>query len=1183
MNFPIVPEYRKDILNINPDNKIQGEPFAMAPGIWTRIVVPVNAPFFVKSLRVYNANMEPLVAANKEGKGDYRIYRIMGGLTELTAKPVACMIEFLNPDITAGFIDYDVVGEFSLFDSTFLKMVIDLTNDNRPAWWEYLTNKPTSFRPKLHRHSLLYDMVAFKDWVDLIESMMALMEMNARTALEVKFDHYINLMTNYINVYKTELLDSLNRHKNAYDSHGFTKTQAGLGLVDNFPTARGDDLITPRSDRHLTPGGMKTILDTYAFNAAELLGSNLLPVAQFGNSNFIPPSIDGSFEGLGGMSETAGICMESDGSLVFLANRFDGRVQGLYYSVVQTPYDKPKLDYTGYRYTHQLFEADGARPNFIAQGSGKEVILVCDSTKNAFYLGLTNGSLDPAKHVYSRLDVSALANTLPAGHSVVGWFNNLSVVLMGDWIYLVLATPYNASKVAEFGTTGINFRYMFRVPKATVASQLPATAVHVTLSFKDGEGMQWMNSPNWRWGTPIPHPNGKSDHYYRWYFDFVQKDNLITTGAYRGQQTLVCPIPDKPGKFLLRFMAAFYSRYIVPGINVNYDTMIDMLYEFDPATNIMTLVNQTPRHNLDYTNLPSRGNNVMTLLVFYDRQQGVTILDDGTIVASRGEYQSFPRGMHMLKSRSWKTPYETMRRVWNTEVDADVSDTRIIETIVSPLKSTVKPRSFLLGNGGDFYNAPDPATLGFNRLYYRVGPGKLAKRTEVTNILYPNMLARPLNNDVRQVNGPPQAGGASVTVPAAQLDSFGTDLGESTFCVGVQKKYMDYAQYPGTWFAGTNPDDVPLITGHVRQIQADGTINIVPTSTILYPQSIVNQLKTEVDDVAGMNVCPRVFVSICDPTGDLTNKFGWLPIMVMINWAKVGTTDRRVTLLSIAPVYSGGANKVVTGYTVLDKKHYVYEGAAAYLTPTTWDAFVAGNHPNSTHGAPRAGYHVNGNQIIGFFDPGISAGGPGDSLVTYSLFQYDNKATRRWNDSATLITMTGQSGGGNHKCVAPDDAVVYALPHSSSTGGAGTMFQGATKTVLLGSAYPQIGWTVFFKSAIKAVFNGKSYNFPPGAIDLRDIDPAPQNKTFYIYALLRNGVPTYEIAADKRLESPFSLWVGTVVTGPLQISTIERFNVFTLNGNRVSELKRGNSIPASSGLANTEGQLPWLRSDELLP
>ena len=1179
MNFPIVPEYRTDLQNVNPDNEILAEPFAMAPGIFTRIVVPRHAPFFSKSLKVYNGNMEPLVAAKGDAPGDYRIYRIMGGLTELTGQSVACFIEFTNPDITSGFIDYDVVGEFSLFDNAFLQMVLNLANDDRPAWWQYMTGKPSYFRPKLHGHSMLYEMIAFKDMLDLFSSLLGLMEANARTAVEAKFEHYLDLVTHYLGVYKTEMLGFLNRHKNAYDSHGLTATQIGLPLVDNYPTARGDAILQPRDDMHLTPGGIKTIIDTYGFNSEELLGVNQLPVSQFGNSNFIPPSIDGSFEGIGGKSESAGICLESDGSLVFLENRFDGRVEGLYYSVIQTPFNNAKRLYTGYRYTHQLLEADNAIPDLIASGSGGEVILVCDSKQQLFYVGLTNGSLDSAKHVYSRLNVDALKAKFPGAVNIAAWMPYINVVLIGDWIYIVMASTYDSDKTIPY-QTGFNFRYLFRVPKASVAAQLPVSAAAVNVSFKDGEGVQYMNSPVWKWGTPIPKPNGAVNEWYKWYFPFVQTENVSCTGCYRSQLTFACPIPSKPGKFLLRFAGAFWSRYVIPGKTTGYELMIEMVYEFDPATNVMTLLHQTPRYTLDFENLPSIGPVNFNGMVFQDNQQGAVVLEDGTVACSTGTYQSFPRGFALYTPGNAKTRYDTMRLQWNTQL------TNVIlaagwESIVSPLKSSIKPRSFLLGNGGEFYTAADPDTLAYNRLYYRNNPGKLAKRSDVTNVLYPNMLSRPLTNDVREVNGPPYIGGASVTVPAAQLDTFGTDLGMSTFCVGMQKKYFDPTLYPGEWVAGANPDDIKLISGHTRQIEADGTITVVPTSTILYPEAIVNLLKREVDDVASMLLSPKVLVTISDPTGDLTNKFGWLPVLVIINWGKVGTTERRWTVLSIQPTYSGTTNKTVTGYTVLDKVHNSHPTGATNLTATTWDAQVWGNAPNSTHGAMRAGYHVSGNVISGFIDSGVYASGPGDGLMTFGLFTYNDKTTRRW--SAGSAGITGQSGGGNHRCVVPDDGVVLALAHAGSTGGAGTMFAGANKVVLYGSVYPEVGWTVFFKSDIKVAFNGQAYDMSPGSMDLRDIDSSPQNKTFYVYAVLLNGVPTYEIGLEKRLESPFQLWVAKIVTGPTQILTIERFNVFAINGNRVSELKRGNSIPASSGLANTEGQLPWLRDDELLP
>lgn len=137
--------------------------------------------------------------------------------------------------------------------------------------------------------------------------------------------------------------------------------------------------------------------------------------------------------------------------------------------------------------------------------------------------------------------------------------------------------------------------------------------------------------------------------------------------------------------------------------------------------------------------------------------------------------------------------------------------------------------------------------------------------------------------------------------------------------------------------------------------------------------------------------------------------------------------------------------------------------------------------------------------------------------------------------------------------------------------------------MLVGSVYPQVGWAIFFKSDITATFNGKQYLLPAGVIDLRDVDASPANKVFYVYAMLKNDIPIYEVTQEKRLENAFNVWAAKVTTNASQILTIERFNVFTINGSRISEIKRGNSIPASSGLVNAEGQLPWLRSDEMLP
>ncbi|WP_228492976.1 hypothetical protein, partial [Pseudomonas aeruginosa] len=201
---------------------------------------------------------------------------------------------------------------------------------------------------------------------------------------------------------------------------------------------------------------------------------------------------------------------------------------------------------------------------------------------------------------------------------------------------------------------------------------------------------------------------------------------------------------------------------------------------------------QTPRREIDFLNIPSSGdpkNRRINQLVFNDSEQGMEVLDDGTIVASYGTYQSFPRSAFYVVPRSFKSRYDVMNRTWMTDL-GDIENQQLIEEkITSPIASSIKPRSFLLGNGGDVYTAGTntlPSVIT-NQLWYRQSPGKLAERPEVSNLFFNKVVSRPLSNTVFRVEGPPQVGGAYVTVPSNLLDQYNTDLGEFTFCMGTQK------------------------------------------------------------------------------------------------------------------------------------------------------------------------------------------------------------------------------------------------------------------------------------------------------------------------------------------------------------------------------------------------------------
>lgn len=1191
MNFPIVREYRNDILNQNPENRILGEPFSVPKGTGGRIFIPTHAPFFVKSLRLYNANMEPLTKVNEDGVGDWRLYKQMGGLTELTAKSVGCMIEVLNPNVTLGYVDYDTVGHFSLFDNSLLRLILETAQDDRPVYWDNLHNKPVVFPPELHGMSLIYEIIAFGDMVELISMIIAYLTDNAKSVVEIKIEHYLDLLNHYINVYRTELLAALHRHEGSYDSHGLTKTQVGLPLVDNFPTARGDDLLKPNSNMHVTVGGMKTIIDSLSFNAAELMTVNKVAISQFGNANFIPPSLDGSFEGIGSISESAAICRESDGTVSFLSNRLDGRVSGLYFSLMEIPSNPglSTLTYTGFKYVHPKFVPDGSVPNLVAPGSGGEVILVGDSIKQLFYIGVTNGSLDPSKHVYSKIDLSPIRDAvLPAGVRLSALFPYLSIALIGDWIYLFQGcrSPTNAD--SNVGSN-MGYRMVYRVALADVKATINVTPVRQLVNFTDADGVTVTNSPFYRWFS-TEQTNGL---YTKMLYTFTPPGALINSniGGY-SLHTLVAANPNKPGKYALKFLAGAYSSGSANGIASSFNTPIEINYEFDPVTNTFVLMSKTETPPVNWANSPIfppdkvANPNTSYGVVFSFNGQGYAVMDDGLLIGSGGynSFSGFPRAGVAQKLNNSISKYDSVSRFFNWWNDFAYS-TAPAEKVVSPLASSGYVRALQYYPDGEMYNAGDKTDLARCKIFWRNVTGRFAQRPNVTNLFISNIYSRPLTNDVREVNAPPGLGAAVVCVPTAQLANYGIDAGDSMLCMGSQKKYLNRNDYPGQWTTPVEDDDILLIDSFTRSIRSDGLLDIVPTKETIYPSAIVEQLKAQVENPDIMAASPEVIVTVTDPSASTLMRFVKLPILATVTHrgprGQSNSQTAYMTVMSIAPVYTTDANgrRSVTSFTVINKMHYTGIQMATTNLRTFGGRRLALEAAATNFTGMRTYYYVNGNNITIRLENGTMLQSTGDANGIDWLISVNNPASGNW----VSCVVSGKSSAVPNTTITPDNGISPILNWANVSGGAATIQGGPNINALVGSVYPEVGWVIFAQSEINVAFNGRPYKMPPGIIDLRDVSPNPSNKTFYIYIVLVNGIPVYQVTDEKRLETAFQLWVAKVITGATQIISIERYNVFAMNGSRVSEIKRGNCIPASSGLANEEGQLPWLRSDEILP
>lgn len=1187
MQTPIVREFRDDILNKNIENQVRGEPFTTeTPGLYTRIIVPVHSPFFIKSLKLYFKNGEPMTEEHWE------IFKIMPGLTALAAQGVACMIRLKDPAIVEGLLDYDVVGEFTLFDTAMMNLVTSTTEDDRMIDFFNLKDRPLVFPPTLHPHSLLYDIMAFQDTIHLLDSLSEYSRFLGTPLIETKISQYFSNFNHYLALYKTQLMKFLADHKNTYNEHGIKAIQVGLEKVDNFETAvEPIDLLSGRKDMHLTVQGLATIVNQTGFDSGEYLAKGTLPISQFGNANFIPPSIDGSFEGFGGITETAAMCLEDDGSITFLWNRMDGRVTGLYYSVMTNAedYTKTLLTYTGFKYEHPRFNVDGASVDRIAQGSGDEVILVGDSTKNLYYLGVTNGSLDPAKHVYSKVDLQPIVAAIFSIDVTPKYlFPFLSIALMGEWIYLIQSSTAGTPVPAGIGNP-MNHKHFFRVRLADVQATIDVTPVKQNVSFINADGQQFTNSPFYRWYEQVL--TADKTQTLKCLLTFNQPTNGVI-GNYRSLPVWVAEDPSRKGIFAMKFLSAYYASQAQNGINQQLNLVPEINYDFDPNTGVMTLKSKTaipPMVNWGRPDFydPAYVQNISPFygLVFTYAGQGSNVLADGRIVASgaRG-FSGFPRLGIQLQVVNAKSKYATVSKFFGRGFEELTMYGLWDEVISSPLESSINVRAMQYRPGGEFYIAAGKNVLSDLYLYWKDISGKFAYRPEVTNLYVPNIVSRPLTQAIRRVDCLPGIGGVTVSVPSSQLDAYGIEVGESMFCMSAQKKDYRYTDKGTGWTSPVGDNDILLISDFNRRVEQNGQVTIVPTKEILYSAAIVEQLKNQVEFPAIKNQARSCIVTVSDPTFSSLARFGWLPVTVVITYVNAeGTPDRDdmySTCMTISPTYTDDANgrKLVTGFTLLDKYHFTVKGGAIDQIRIFNGMGASPESPQSTLGPMRTYYYLNGNSLKVHVNSGVIGNSTGDSYTTNHNFTYNDRSTQRWSSSAPQNNSS--SGGGVF--ITPDNGIATMYDWTATTGGAGTIVNGAVNKPLVGSVYPEVGWAIFFKSDIRVAFNGKEYTLPAGIIDLRDIDPSPGNKVFYIYALLKNDIPIYEVTQEKRLENPFTVWVGKITTNTSQIITIERFNVFTINGSRISEIKRGNSIPATSGLVNAEGQIPWLRSDEML-
>jgi len=160
-----------------------------------------------------------------------------------------------------------------------------------------------------------------------------------------------------------------------------------------------------------------------------------------------------------------------------------------------------------------------------------------------------------------------------------------------------------------------------------------------------------------------------------------------------------------------------------------------------------------------------------------------------------------------------------------------------------------------------------------------------------------------------------------------------------------------------------------------------------------------------------------------------------------------------------------------------------------------------------------------------------------------------------------------------------DDAVRLIFQPCGTTLAQYNAWADVGSPILLASQDVAQGFIIYFTEPTALLLSGKSFTMPIQNIDLTTVKANPANSTFYIYAVMQEGLAKYiaseTVIAESGTSAYNTFWIGTVTTNALQIDTITIYKRSRLDVFGTSLEAAGSSIPVSYGLPTGSGTINW--------
>ncbi|QZA70619.1 hypothetical protein AH04_142 [Erwinia phage AH04] len=1204
-----IPLYKLDLTGTSKFNLVLQEPKSRTEVVNNQIFIPPKGPFYQKSFKMFDNSGKPLV----EGE-DYEFYGIMAKLTQYTGKPVGLFVRILKDSIVDWKMDYQVVGNFNVITNEILNMLQSIYQDDRYVMWDNIDNKPLWYIPDLHQHDLAYDIFGFTDLVKELNRVATYVTATS-SATEFMLQSFQDHLAVYIDGYKDILTKMLNRHiGNKTDAHGVNKAGIGLANVANVRVATLDETLDgTRDDLRITVYNAAKAAEASSGRNDKLFPSGSLPILRYGSDTFIPPTIGGSFEGLGGTSRRSGAIVETDGTLLVMTHRNNGKYRGLYFTrCVNWQEASPNYDFTSYLYQHPTATAAGATLDTIINGSNRYIMVVGDRAKNLWWWCETHGTFNPDRHTL--------------------------IPLSGEWVSQDMAAPYNISDVYEISSLACvladqNYAdYWSLVQPYQIAEFIKRRPTQYP-DYDTLGGVVWGNGAIINAGASFNIVAGKSGTIKRAIVDFTHpifgnfKDkywspwlpkveningSYVTTSAYAKYDPPIVNVLNFRSIFAYWLNNGNFGEYSFryehigqnSGLNMSLQNQVvyratlkitrngnDFTVVVDPAAGCKDL------YTIDISNKTVKDydlyikNMTTSFIAAKDLDQvGSTVLTGGYVQFSQGTAgTSFPPAYTVGKATFLESA-QALLLPPNGEANFDLNYDHLTFTETNPLGMATQFSTQRLLSASD----TDYTKAGYLvRQFIGTTPQWFFRPTAYMNANWDHV-PPPLTSSFSGRNlqhYPFTPTGYTCTMgfqvfPGTQMPIVGANNSTN------QKKFLGATC--DTTITGIPPTDNPngvgralgdsILPYEVSTKLVDGVMTVTPTIAIDLKTALTNVIVPAFAAAGISEYYTRETWAVhlaLNPTGE------WHAIWVVFSM----NAPDQVMAAMVTTLTPTGTPTQQNGYALYPNAGVTQKSAVKTLLRTPVG-------PNNALSHPR--YNVGNGASIPFFlgTPYKGTISGAKDLSAYSVIM--NTSTRfntygggmptpfvmEIKADGSEITKLGfvfiqDFGGDNTVSGSP-----YYGPGNAANGA--TIFEGAAiastiydqergiyDSVIGGnfSSVFEIGmsniltpqFTVYFQQVLNVLIAGKMYDIPATYIDILTIDSSPANKTFYVYLQYSSGQGVYAITRDVRPESSSQALIAKVICGPTQIDRIEPYNRFTMDGAQVSAKREGSAILASSG------------------